>query len=190
MTAATSVAPAIPATQVRSRLWWGGGAALLALAGFASAWAIKSRPAEPAAPPGVAAPAVHATHAAKPATGVAACVDCATVDSVKPVQQKGKGTGAGAVVGGVLGGVVGHQMGGGSGKTAMTVLGALGGGVAGNEVEKRARSETVYQVQLRMDDGSRRTLTLSHPGVAAGDRVAVEGHNLRKLPATAASASS
>ena len=62
--------------------------------------------------------------------------------------------------GGVLGGVVGHQAGGGSGKTALTVLGAIGGGLAGHEVEKRVRSETVYDVHVRMEDGSTRTFRM------------------------------
>ena len=109
------------------------------------------------------------------------CASCGVVESVNPVTVKGQGTGAGAVVGGVLGGVVGNQMGGGSGRTAMTVLGAVGGGLAGNEVEKRTKSNTVYDVRVRMDDGSTRTLQLANAPVARGDRVSVDGANLRRL---------
>jgi outer membrane lipoprotein SlyB len=181
-TAATSSAAALPRW-----VWLAGGGALLLISGLASALVFRGKPAE--------APAVETVAAASPTPVKAApvpaktttkaepevCKACGVVESVTAVKKKGQGTGAGAVVGGVLGGVVGHQMGGGSGKDAMTVIGAIGGGVAGHEVEKRARSETVYQVQLRMDDGSKRTLTLGSAQVAKGDRVAVEGQNLRRL---------
>ncbi len=189
-------APATPATGQTPRwAWLAGGAGLLAACGIASAFVFRSKPAEvPEAPvAALTAPAAKtpapavAKPAAKPAATVATGCEnasCGVVDSVKAVKVKGQGTGAGAVVGGVLGGVVGHQMGGGTGKTAMTVLGAIGGGVAGNEVEKRARAETVYQVHLRMDDGSQRTVTLKQAPVAKGDRVAVEGQNLRRVGTT------
>jgi outer membrane lipoprotein SlyB len=100
------------------------------------------------------------------------------VESVSAVQQAGQGTGLGAVAGGVLGGVLGHQVGGGTGKTAMTVLGAVGGGLAGNEVEKRARSETLFDVRVRMEDGSSRSFQRPQ-ALAVGTHVVVEGSNLR-----------
>jgi outer membrane lipoprotein SlyB len=120
-------------------------------------------------------------HEPVPTQHVAVCTDCGVVEGVRAVQQKGKGTGLGAVAGGVLGGVVGHQMGGGKGKTALTVLGAIGGGLAGNEVEKRARATTVYEVRVRMDDGSVRTLQLAK-APTPGEHVIVEGNSLRPAP--------
>ena len=108
----------------------------------------------------------------------AICTSCGTVESVTAVQEKGQGTGLGAVAGGVLGGVVGHQVGGGTGKTAMTVLGAIGGGLAGNEVEKRARSETLFDMRVRMEDGSTRSFQRAQ-SLAVGTRVIVEGSTLR-----------
>jgi len=108
----------------------------------------------------------------------AICASCGTVESVTAVQEKGQGTGLGAVAGGVLGGVVGHQVGGGNGKTAMTVLGAIGGGLAGNEVEKRARSETLFDLRVRMEDGSTRSFQRAQ-SLAVGTRVIVEGSTLR-----------
>lgn len=104
----------------------------------------------------------------------AACATCGIVESVTPVQHKGEGTGLGAVAGGVVGGVVGHQMGGGTGKQAMTVLGAIGGGLAGHEIEKRARSMTAYQVKIRMADGSTRTVTQAQ-SLPVGQHVHVDG---------------
>ena len=44
-------------------------------------------------------------------------------------------------------------------KTAMTVLGAVGGAFAGNEIEKNVRSEIEHQMVVRLDDGTTRTFT-------------------------------
>ena len=135
----------------------------------------------PAATRTATAPQAAATTGAEHRQQAAAvCATCGMIESVRPVQQKGQGTGLGAVAGGVLGGVVGNSMGGGSGKTALTVLGAIGGGVAGNEVEKHARGTTAYEVHVRMDDGSLRTFT-RQSAPAAGARVTVEGHTFRTI---------
>lgn len=115
------------------------------------------------------------------------CASCGTVEAVTPVQRQGKvngvdvgGTtiGLGTVAGGVVGGLVGNQMGGGDGKTAMTVLGVAGGAFAGNQIEKNMKKVTVYAVRVRMDDGSVRNMELSS-AVAVGAKVIVEGKNLR-----------
>ena len=92
-----------------------------------------------------------------------ACSDCGVVTSVTPRRVRGKATGVGAVAGGVLGGVVGHQFGRGSGNTAMTVLGAVGGGLAGAQVEKNVRAYTVYDTEVRMSDGTLNTFHLQQP---------------------------
>ena len=124
-------------------------------------------------------PAPRAAERAPLETQTAAlCNHCGTVEAVRPVQRKGEGSGVGAVAGGVVGAVVGNQMGGGNGKAAMTVLGALGGGMAGNEVEKRTKSTTVYEVQVRMDDGTLRTFT-SASSPTPGASVTVDGQGFR-----------
>ena len=106
------------------------------------------------------------------APAAAVCQRCGVVENVTAVTKKGDGSGIGAVAGSVLGGVVGHQIGGGSGRTAMTVLGALGGGLAGNEIEKRQRSTTEYRISVRMDDGSQRSFTQAQaPRVGQSVRV-------------------
>lgn len=109
---------------------------------------------------------------------IAVCASCGVIESVHADQQSGQGTGLGAVAGGVLGGAVGNQMGKGQGNAAMTVLGALGGGYVGNEVEKTQRANTVYEVRVRMDDGSVRTFT-QHTEPAPGTHVRVDGDNFR-----------
>lgn len=115
------------------------------------------------------------------------CQSCGTVESVTAVQRQGKVNGVevgnttigiGTVAGGVLGGLLGHQVGGGSGKTAMSVLGAAGGAYAGNTVEKNMKKVTVYDVRVRMDNGNSRHLDISS-APAVGSRVIVEGSNLR-----------
>lgn len=113
---------------------------------------------------------------------VAACANCGIVEGVRPVQRNGEGTGVGALAGGVVGGALGNRVGAGNGRTAMTVLGAVGGGMAGHEIEKRARSETVYEVRVRMDDGTLRTFTRAQ-APAPGARVQIDGQQLRVVAA-------
>lgn len=105
------------------------------------------------------------------------CVNCGTVDSVNAVQEKGQASGIGAVAGAVAGGLIGSQIGGGNGKKAATVIGAIGGGLAGHEIEKRQRGSTVYEVRVRMEDGSYRTVRQSQP-IAVGTAVTVDGESL------------
>ena len=133
-----------------------------------------------------AAPTMNA-----PSSRVPVCTDCGTVQAVSAVQRQGQVNGVavgnttvglGTVAGGVLGGLLGHQMGGGSGKTAMTVLGVAGGAYAGNTVEKNMHKVTMYAVQVQMDNGSTRHFEVSN-AVAVGSKVVIEGKNLRLAPA-------
>lgn len=108
-------------------------------------------------------------------TRVARCDDCGVVESVRTVEQAGEGTGLGAIGGAVLGGVLGHQVGEGTGKQIARIGGAILGGFAGNEAEKRMRTNNHYEITVRMDDGSRRTITqTSAPAWHSGDKVRVE----------------
>ncbi|MEW6704421.1 MAG: glycine zipper 2TM domain-containing protein [Pseudomonadota bacterium] len=108
----------------------------------------------------------------------AVCDHCGVVEGVRAFQRKGEASGVGAVAGGVIGGLLGNKVGGGNGRKAMTVVGAVGGGLAGHEIEKRVKSETLYEVRVRMDDGSLRTLT-QRSAPTPGTRVVVEGNTLR-----------
>jgi outer membrane lipoprotein SlyB len=101
------------------------------------------------------------------------CAVCGTIEGVTPMEVKGESKGVGAVAGVLLGGVLGHQVGGGRGKDVATVVGAVGGGLAGNEAEKRYKSTTRYQLQIRMDDGSTRTVT-QDAQMTVGQKVTVE----------------
>ncbi|AOJ68365.1 MULTISPECIES: glycine zipper 2TM domain-containing protein [Burkholderia] len=107
------------------------------------------------------------------------CATCGTVASIVPVRTAGTSSGIGAIGGAAAGGLVGNQFGHGNGRTAMTIIGALGGGLAGNAVEKQVRSETDYQVQVQMQDGSTRTFTYHNPPpFGQGQRVRVENGTL------------
>lgn len=113
---------------------------------------------------------------------VPVCVDCATVSAVTPIEREVPTGGTGAIAGGVLGAIVGNQVGRGSGRDAATIIGAIGGGIAGNQIEKKMKRVVVYQIELRMDDGSRRTLELDRP-LSVGERVQYDGNTLQPLPA-------
>lgn len=108
------------------------------------------------------------------------CHVCGAVESVTPIERstKAPGVGVGTVAGGVLGAVLGNQVGHGGGRTAATILGAVGGGFAGNAIEGHMRKETVYQVGVRMEDGSQRLVEVAR-APSVGSRVTVEGNVLR-----------
>ena len=117
------------------------------------------------------------------------CADCGTVEAVTAVKRPGQVNGVpvgnttigiGTVAGGVLGGILGNQVGNGNGKTLATVVGAAGGAYAGNKVEQSMKTVTVYDVRVRMNDGSFRNLDIS-TAPAVGSKVIVEGNNLRSV---------
>jgi outer membrane lipoprotein SlyB len=90
-------------------------------------------------------------------------------------QERPQPSGGGALVGGILGAVIGHQIGGGSGKGAATVLGGLGGAIAGNAIEGQQQPGQVqesYRVGVQGDDGSYRYFNVPAPtDLRIGDRV-------------------
>lgn len=137
--------------------------------------AAVNSPAPVAQPPAAAARYPSAPVVAAPPM----CADCGIVTAVREVKTAGQGSGVGAVAGGVLGGVLGNQVGKGNGRDAARILGAIGGAVAGHQVEKQARATMRYEIDLRMDDGSLRTVTQeAAPSLRAGDAVRVDGSRL------------
>lgn len=177
-----SIDQATSATGLPKWIWIAGGAVALTIAGLATALTLAPRAATPE--PTAAVPAARLAKA-EPAAPVApkapaaapVCASCGTVESVQAVKVKGEGSGVGAVAGGVLGGVVGNQFGSGNGRKAMTVIGAVGGGFAGHEVEKQVKAKTVYSVKVRMDDGTLRTVQQAQ-APAVGAKVRVDGQQL------------
>lgn len=140
----------------------------------------------------------HAPTTVAQSSRASVCAHCGTVEAVTAVQRQGQVNGVavgnttvglGTVAGGVVGGLLGNQMGGGNGKTAMTVLGVAGGAFAGNTIEKNMKKVTVYQMRVRMHDGSVRTIEQAS-AVAAGSRVVVQGNTVRPASLATSSAAS
>jgi outer membrane lipoprotein SlyB len=142
----------------------------------ASGQVADEKPAPKAAP----ARTLAASNKAPATERVAAapCTNCGVVESVVAVKQKGEASGVGAVGGAVVGGLLGSAVGKGDGRKVATVLGAVGGGVAGNEIEKNHKATTAYQVKVRMQDGSVRTVTQS-TAPTMGQKVTLEGSQLK-----------
>ena len=108
------------------------------------------------------------------------CATCGVIDGYSAVQVKGQNNGVGAVAGGLGGALVGSKIAGRSNHTLGGVIGAVGGGLLGNAIESHERTATVYDVRVRMADGSVRTIRQSTvPNV--GQRVNVEGNTLRAI---------
>jgi outer membrane lipoprotein SlyB len=105
------------------------------------------------------------------------CTTCGTIDSYDAVKIAGQANGVGAVGGGAVGAVVGSQIAGRHNHTLGGVIGAIGGGLLGNEIEKSQRTTTVYDVHVRMDDGSMRTIRQSAVPVV-GSKVTVQGNSI------------
>lgn len=171
---------ATPATNAGPAVAAGGNGS--ANPGASSGHAATAVPATTNANPAYPAPPA-ARHATPVATRAAAteretCLSCGTVVSVHAVTVSAPTTGVGAVGGGAVGAVVGSQVAGRGDRTLGAFLGALGGGLVGHQVEKQARRTTVYDVRVRMEDGSYRTLRESTPW-KVGAKVNVNGHTLR-----------
>ncbi|HEV3008264.1 MAG TPA: glycine zipper 2TM domain-containing protein [Burkholderiales bacterium] len=104
----------------------------------------------------------------------------AVVESVREVKEPGDAKGVGAVAGGVVGGVLGNKLG--KGKGLVTILGAAGGAFAGHQIEKQARAEKRWEIAVRLDDGSQRTLSSEvEPAWRAGDRVRLVDDKLQPV---------
>jgi len=106
-----------------------------------------------------------------------------TVESVNEIVEQKSPSGAGLVVGGLVGAGLGSLIGSGTGRTVAAVVGAAGGAYAGNQVEKnKAGSQVVYQVGVRLDDGSWITIRQAAPtGLRIGDRVRVTDSGIEML---------
>lgn len=114
--------------------------------------------------------------------GNEACRSCGVVEAINPVEVKGEGSYVGKVAGGVVGAILGSQVGAGTGRRAAQIAGAVGGAVAGNEIEKRTRTTTHYEVVVRLANGGTQTISYaSQPPFAVGARVRVENGELRAL---------
>jgi len=151
--------------------------------------AVKSEPAAPAAPAPAPKPVKkHVVRHAPPVppaqpvqvaqapqviaapTPVQKPGNYGVVESVREVELKGDAKGVGAVGGGVAGAVLGHNIG--DHNKLVTVLGAAGGALLGNQIEKTVRKEKAWEMTVRYDDGSTQSFqTKEAPFWHQGDRV-------------------
>jgi len=101
-----------------------------------------------------------------------------TVESIREQVEQAQPSGAGLVLGALAGGGLGSLVGAGTGRTVATVVGAVGGGYVGNQLEK-SKTQVIYQIGIRYDDGTWATMRQSAPaGLKVGDRVRVTDNGL------------
>ncbi|MDB5764785.1 MAG: surface antigen family protein [Herminiimonas sp.] len=104
----------------------------------------------------------------------ALCSNCGIVESTREIATRAQGSGVGAAGGAVVGGLLGNQIGGGRGKDVMTVVGAIGGAVAGNQIEGQIKATHSYEITVRLEDGSTRSIQQAdQPGWRTGDHVKI-----------------
>ena len=105
-----------------------------------------------------------------------------TVESIRQVDRQKYSQGTGAVTGALIGGGLGAIAGQGWGKAAAVTIGAIGGGIVGNELQKN-QTELIWEIGIRYDDGGYGTITQAQsPGLRIGDRVRVTDTGLELLP--------
>lgn len=106
------------------------------------------------------------------------CDNCGTVVTTNRNDERGSAT-AGTVVGGVGGAVAGNVLG---HSTTSTVLGGVGGAVAGNLIGRNIGSKKIWSVEVRMDRGGTRSVDFtSDPHMHQGQRVRVGEGTLSRM---------
>ena len=110
------------------------------------------------------------------------CFNCGVVEAINPIEVKGDGSYVGKIAGGIVGALIGTQIGQGRGRTAAEIAGAVGGAVAGNEIERRTKTTTHYEVIVRLPNGGTQTVSYAAPPpFSVGTRVRVENGELKSL---------
>jgi len=104
-----------------------------------------------------------------------------TVESINQDSVQNVNSTVGAIGGALIGGGLGSLIGGGTGQVVATVVGAVGGGFAGNELAQRSQT-LVWRIGVRYGDGSFATVQqTSAPNLRIGDRVRVTGTGVELL---------
>jgi len=110
------------------------------------------------------------------------CTTCGVIEGYTAVQVQGKNNGVGAVAGGLGGALIGSKIAGRGNHTLGGAIGAVGGGLLGNAIETHERTSTAYDVHVRMEDGSVRTVRQATVPTV-GQRVNVEGNTMKAIAA-------
>jgi outer membrane lipoprotein SlyB len=104
-----------------------------------------------------------------------------TVESVVQDSVQNVNTTVGTIGGALVGGGLGSLIGGGTGQTVATVVGAVGGAYAGNQMAQRSQT-IVWRITVRYDDGGLATIQqTTAPGLRPGDRVRVTSNAIELL---------
>lgn len=115
--------------------------------------------------------------------GVVQSIDLVQQGSTGNTGIGGSSVGIGTIAGAVVGGVLGNQIGDGTGRRVATVAGAAGGAYVGHQLENRQqqRTEDVYRITVRMDNGSYQALTQNtNTGFRVGDRVRIDNGYMQR----------
>ena len=101
-------------------------------------------------------------------------VRMATVQAVRQVMIQRDSKGIGVIGGAVVGGIAGSGVGGGRGQDIATVLGAIGGMVAGQAIEEKANQRPGLEITVKYESGETRVIVQeADVDVKPGDRVQV-----------------
>jgi outer membrane lipoprotein SlyB len=84
-----------------------------------------------------------------------------TVESIRNATIVDPDRGVGTVGGAALGGIAGSAAGEGKGQAAMTVIGALAGGLLGQHAEQNINSKPAFEITVRLDTGELVAVTQS-----------------------------
>ncbi|WP_317203022.1 glycine zipper 2TM domain-containing protein [Janthinobacterium sp.] len=145
--------------------------------GAAPAPEVQAAAVQPQSPPQAQHKPVHKP--APPAQNTV-CGNCGVVESVREINTRADGSGVGAAGGTVVGGLLGNQVGGGHGRELATIAGAIGGAVAGNQIEGNVKAQRSYDVTVRLDNGNTRTIhQTAQPAWRAGDQVRIVDGTIR-----------
>jgi outer membrane lipoprotein SlyB len=109
-------------------------------------------------------------------------VRTATVESVRNVLIVNPQSGIGTASGAVLGGIAGSYAGGGSGQVAMSLLGALVGGLFGQGIEAASTQRQGFEITVQLDRGELLSITQEATEMfRPGERVRLlsDGHTTR-----------
>lgn len=112
--------------------------------------------ADPAGRAAAAAPAKPAASRPRATAGAGpACSDCGVIESIRAVEVRGEGSGIGAIGGAGAGAYAGHQ------------------------IEKTMNRSVTYQIRVRMNDGTTRTIhEPAQPALVNGQKVRVTERGL------------
>lgn len=103
------------------------------------------------------------------------CTTCGKVEAITAREVTGDSKGIGAVGGAVAGGLIGNKVSEDSDKRGVvTAVGAIGGALLGNVIEKKARTQQVWDVLVKLNTGKTETVTVTEePTLKVGDKVKV-----------------